>query len=62
LIMHSQQPQRTRFVSAHLAAEAHDVREHDRREFASLSRCLWHEGNYSASPSPLSIAQETRAR
>jgi hypothetical protein len=36
LIMHSQQPQCTCFVSAHLAAETHDVREHDRRELAGF--------------------------
>jgi hypothetical protein len=30
LIMHLQQPQHPGFISAHLAAKAHDVREHDR--------------------------------
>jgi hypothetical protein len=29
-VMHLQQPQHAGFVSAHLTAEAHDVREHDR--------------------------------
>jgi hypothetical protein len=36
LVVNFQQPQHAGFVAAHLAAEAHDVREHDRRQTASL--------------------------
>src|SRR5215510_2069026 len=40
-------------ISAHLAAKAHDVREHDGRELAGLSGphtadVLWHGGDYPA--------------
>ena len=47
LVMHFQQPQHAGFVRAHLAAEADDVGEHDRRQPAGLglSRhgfpCVW---------------------
>ena len=48
LIMDVQQPQHAGFVRAHLAAKADDVGEHDRREFAGLSRqSLVHTGDYS---------------
>src|SRR5262245_53312626 len=53
LIMNSQYPQHTGFVSTHLAAEAHDVGEHNGGQAAGLaSRCtravLGHSRDYHA--------------
>ena len=39
LVMDLQQPQHAGFIGAHLAAEAHDVGEHDRGQLAGLGPC-----------------------
>src|SRR5438445_6739988 len=59
LIMDGQQAQRAGFVTAHVAAEAYHVGEHDGSEFAGLGhplrwRAVWHGGDYSAGFSHLS--------
>src|SRR5262249_55457866 len=51
LIMPLQQPQHARFINPHLAAEAHDVGEHDGSQLTSLSESrtgavLWPDGDY----------------
>src|SRR5262249_14222395 len=48
LVMDIEQSEHAGFIAAHLPAEADDVGEHDRREFAGLSRqLLVHRGDYS---------------
>jgi hypothetical protein len=53
LVMRLQQPQHTRFIGAHLAAKAYDVREHDGGQAAALASygtraVLGHRGDYHA--------------
>jgi hypothetical protein len=53
LIVNIQQAQHTGFVAAHLAAEAHDVGEHNRGQPPMLCESrpgavLWHGGDYRA--------------
>jgi hypothetical protein len=36
VVMDFQQAQHAGFIAAHLAAKAHDIGEHDRRQFARL--------------------------
>src|SRR5882724_11098137 len=40
-VMNRQHTQHAGFIGAHLAAEAHDVGEHDGSQFARLCRRLW---------------------
>ncbi len=58
LIMDIQQAQHAGFIAAHVAAEADDVGEHDRRQLADFMRrfvCLRaHGGDYAAHCTPLS--------
>src|SRR5262245_1818380 len=53
VIMHLEQPQHAGLVAAHLAAEAHDVGEHDRGQPSRLcglrtGAVLWHGSDYRA--------------
>src|SRR5262245_26295405 len=52
LVVGVQQAQRTSFVAAHLAAEAHDVGEHDGNQATSLGRrwpaAVSHRSDYAA--------------
>jgi len=64
LIVDSEHPQRAGFIGAHLAAEAHEVGEHDGGQLTGLGRCLCrvlcHGGDYPSSVRWLSNGGQSR--